>query len=48
LQETDISFAIEWKGQSRIEGPAFVYADRDIGRVTTNLGHPTQKIAQAG
>jgi hypothetical protein len=48
LEETDTSFAIEWKGHYRIEGPAFVYADRDTGRVTTTLGYPTQKIAQAG
>lgn len=48
LEETDTSFAIEWKGRYRIEGPAFVYADRDTGRVTTILGYPTQKIAQAG
>jgi hypothetical protein len=48
LEETDTSFAIEWKGQYRIEGAAFVYADRGTGRVTTILGYPAQKIAQAG
>jgi len=48
LEETDTSFAIEWKGHYRIEGPAFVYADRDTGRVTAILGYPTQKLAQAG
>jgi hypothetical protein len=48
LEETDTTFAIEWKGRYSIEGPAFVYADRDTGRVTTILGYPTQKIAQAG
>ncbi len=48
LEETDTSFAIEWKGHYRIDGPAFVYVDRDTGRVTTTLGYPTQKIAQAG
>jgi hypothetical protein len=48
LEETDTSFAIEWEGQYRIDGPAFVYADRGTGRVTTVLGYPTQKIAQAG
>jgi hypothetical protein len=46
LEETDTSFAIEWKGRYRIEGPAFVYTERDTGRVTTILGYPTQKIAQ--
>jgi hypothetical protein len=29
LEETDASFAIEWKGHYHIEGSAFVYADRD-------------------
>jgi hypothetical protein len=48
LEETDTSFAIEWKGHYRIEGPAFIYSDRDIGRVTTILGYPIQKIAPAG
>ena len=48
LEETDTSFAIEWKGRYRIEGPTFVYADRDTGRVTTIFGYPTQKIAQPG
>ena len=48
LEETDTSFAIEWKGQYRIQGAAFTYADRDTGRITTILGYPTQKIAQAG
>lgn len=47
LEETDTSFAIKWKGRYCIEGAAFVYADRDTGRVTTILGYPTQKIAQA-
>ena len=39
LEETDTSFAIE--------GIAFVYADRDTGRVTTILGYPTQKASSA-
>ena len=48
LEDTDTSFAIEWKGQYRIEGAAFIYADRDTGRITTILGYPTQKISDAG
>jgi hypothetical protein len=48
LEETDTSFAIGWKGHYRIDGPAFVYTDRDTGRVTAILGYPTQKITQAG
>ena len=47
LEETDACFAIQWKGRYRIEGSAFVYADRDTGRLTTIFGYPTQKIAQA-
>ena len=43
LEETDTSFAIEWKGHYRIHGPAFVYSDRATGRVTTIFGYPTQK-----
>lgn len=48
LEETDTSFAIAWKGRYRIVGSAFVYTDRDTGRVITILGYPTQKITQAG
>jgi hypothetical protein len=46
LEETDASFAIEWKGQYRIDGPAFIYTDRASGRMTTILGYPTQVIAR--
>jgi hypothetical protein len=48
LEETDTSFAIGWKGHYRIEGTAFIYADRDSGRVRTIFGYPTQTIARAG
>ena len=48
IEETDTTFAIEWKGRYRIEGPAFVYADNDSGRVTTILGYPTDQLAQVG
>jgi hypothetical protein len=43
IEETDTSFAIDWKGHYRIEGAAFVYT----GRTTTILGYPTEKLAQA-
>jgi hypothetical protein len=43
-----LSAAIDWKGHYRIEGRAFVYTDRESGRVTTILGYPTAKIAQLG
>ena len=48
LEEGDTSFAIGWKGRYHIEGLAFIYTDRDTGRVTTILGYPTQTIARAG
>jgi hypothetical protein len=48
LKETHTSFVIGWKGHYHIEGPAFIYSDRDTGRVTTIIGYPTKKIAQAG
>jgi hypothetical protein len=47
IEETDTSFAIDWKGHYRIEGGAFVYTDRDTGRTTTILGYPTEKLVQA-
>jgi hypothetical protein len=48
LEETETSFAIGWKGHYHIDGPAFVYSDRDTRRVTTIIRYPTKKIAQAG
>jgi hypothetical protein len=46
IEETDTTFAIGWKGRYRIDGPAFVYSDRDTGRLTTILGYPTDKLSQ--
>jgi hypothetical protein len=46
IEETDTTFAIGWKGRYRIDGPAFVYSDRDTGRVTTILGYPTERLIQ--
>ncbi len=46
IQEADTSFAIDWKGHYRIEGAAFVYTDRNTGRITTVLGYPTNLLAQ--
>jgi hypothetical protein len=34
------------KGGYRIEGRAFVYIDRDAGRIVMILGYPTDRIAQ--
>jgi len=45
LEETDTRFAIGWKGNYRIDGPALVYSDHENGRITTIIGHPTKKIA---
>lgn len=45
IEETETSFAIDWKGHYRIEGAAFVYSDRDSGRTTAILGYPTNKLA---
>ena len=44
IVETAAAFAIEWKGSYRINGPAFIYLDRDTGRVITILGYPTDKL----
>ena len=48
LEETDARFAIGWKGKYRIEGDAFVYIDKDSGRVVTILGYPIRRIAEWG
>jgi hypothetical protein len=48
FEETDTSFAIGWKGNYRIDGDAFVYIDRDSGRIITILGYPTRRIAEWG
>ena len=48
LEETDTNFAIEWKGEYRIDGDAFVYIDRDSGRIIAILGYPIGRIAELG
>jgi hypothetical protein len=48
FEETDTNFAIGWKGNYRIDGDAFVYTERDSGRVVTILGYPTRRLAQLG
>ena len=48
IEETDTTFAIGWKGHYRIEGPAFVYVDRDTGRTSTILGYPTHQLTHIG
>jgi len=46
FEETDARFAIEWRGNYRIDGAAFTYNDNDTGRVLTILGYPTVRLAQ--
>jgi hypothetical protein len=45
IEDTDTAFTIGWTGRYRIDGPAFVYSDRQSGRVVTILGYPTGKLA---
>ena len=47
IEETDTTFNIAWPGHYRIDGPAFVYIDRQTRRVSTILGYPTQLLAPA-
>jgi hypothetical protein len=48
IDETDTTFAIGWKGHYRIDGPAFIYVDRDTGRTSTILGYPTHQLTHIG
>jgi hypothetical protein len=48
FEETDTNFAIGWKGNYRIASDAFIYIDRDSGRIVTILGYPTRRLAQLG
>jgi hypothetical protein len=45
FEETDANFTIEWTGQYRIEGDAFIYADRKTGATRAILGYPTHKLS---
>jgi hypothetical protein len=46
IGETDTSFTVAWKGQYQIDGAAFVYAEKESGRLRTILGYPTRRIVQ--
>ena len=48
FEETDTRFAFVWKGEYRIDGNAFVYTDKDSGRVVITLGYPIRRIAEWG
>ena len=47
FEETDASFQIAWSGAYRLDGPAFIYTDRQTRRVSTTIGYPTQLLAAA-
>ena len=44
IEENETTFTIDWKGSYRIEGAAFVYRDRETGRLATIYGYPTNKL----
>jgi len=46
IEENETTFTIDWKGSYHIEGAAFVYMDRETGRVATIHGYPTHKLIQ--
>lgn len=46
IEETEMSFAIGWTSQYRIEGPAFICLDEQNRRIATILGYPTHKLTQ--
>jgi hypothetical protein len=46
IEETDKNFTIGWTGTYRIDGQAFVYSERNSGRVRTILGYPTRHIIE--
>ena len=48
FEETDTNFAIGWKGNYSIEGDAFIYIDRESGRIVTILAYPTRRLARLG
>ena len=48
FEETDTNFAIEWKGNYRIDGDTFVYMDRNTAHMVSVLGYPTARIAKLG
>lgn len=48
FEETETTFAIGWKGNYRIDNDAFIYADKDSGRIVAILGYPTRRLARLG
>jgi hypothetical protein len=48
IEETDVAFAIDWKGHYRIEGAAFIFVDRNTRQTKTILGYPTHQLEHVG
>jgi hypothetical protein len=46
IEETDKTFTIAWMGAYRIDGQAFLYSERNSGRVRTILGYPIRHIIE--
>jgi hypothetical protein len=46
IEETDTNFTVDWKGNYRIEGAAFIFVDRKTHGTRAILGYPTQKLDQ--
>src|SRR3954454_23965976 len=47
IEDTDTSFSVEWKGGYRVEGTAFIYADKGTARVVSILGYPTDRLSSS-
>jgi hypothetical protein len=47
IEENDANFSIEWKGNYRIEGAAFIFVDGKTRGTRAILGYPTQKLEHA-
>ena len=45
IEETDTSFAIDWRGHYRIAGEAFIYTDRGTGRITEHENSLLKNLA---
>ena len=48
IEETDATFAIDWKGHYHIEGAAFIFVDRNTRQTRTILGYPTHQLEHVG
>ena len=44
IEESYSNFSVSWMGSYQINGAAFIYCEKDSGRVSTILGYPTRKI----